>query len=221
MLRQFCIALVVFAFAAPGWAGQGDVDKVNGSIRLEANETGGDLSTVNGSIHLGDSAHAGALETVNGAIELGDNASAASAETVNGHVELGSNARIDKGIDAVNGHITLGRGADVTGKVSNVNGALRLDGAHVGGGLETTSGDVDIGAGSHIEGGLLIEKPTGWASWVAWFERKPRIVIGPHAVVAGKLDIRREVDLYVSDSATIGPVHGATPVMFSGDNPPS
>jgi hypothetical protein len=31
----------------------------------------------------------------------------------------------------------------------------------------------------------------------------------------------RAVRLYVSDTATIGPVTGATPVKFTGDQPPT
>ncbi|MGA9423024.1 MAG: hypothetical protein WBW61_11720 [Rhodanobacteraceae bacterium] len=220
MLRSLCIAFIAFGFAVPAIAGQGDIDKVNGSIRLDANETGGDLTTVNGSIRLGEGAHAGALETVNGSIELAGNAVARSANTVNGHVSLEQNARIERTVEAVNGAITLERGADVAGKVSNVNGALTLHAAHVGGGLETASGDMEIGSDSHVEGGLLVDKPTGFSSWFAWVERKPHIVIGPHAVVAGTLDIRRDVDLYVSDSATIGTVSGAKAIGFSGDSPP-
>ena len=48
---------------------------------------------------------------------------------------------------------------------------------------------------------------------------KPRIVIGPHAVVQGKMTFKREVELYVSDSATIAAIEGATPTKFSGDQP--
>jgi hypothetical protein len=44
-------------------------------------------------------------------------------------------------------------------------------------------------------------------------------VIGPHAVVQGTLEFRREVELYVSDSAQIGAVKGATAQKFSGANP--
>jgi hypothetical protein len=44
-------------------------------------------------------------------------------------------------------------------------------------------------------------------------------VIGPGAVVKGELRFEREVRLYVSDTATIGNVVGATPVKFSGDRP--
>ncbi|MGA9342322.1 MAG: hypothetical protein WBV61_08315 [Rhodanobacteraceae bacterium] len=219
MLRLIGIAFIALAFGASARAGGGDIEKVNGSIHLEANQTGGDLTTVNGSIRLGDGAHAAALQTVNGSIDLGANAVAASANTVNGHVTLATSARIDKTVETVNGAITLHHNADVAGKVTNVNGTLTLDAAHVGGGLETAGGDMEIGMGSRVEGGLMVDEPSRLSSWFAWFERKPRIVIGPHAVVTGKIDIRREVDLFVSASATIDAVSGAKPIVFSGDTP--
>jgi hypothetical protein len=62
-----------------------------------------------------------------------------------------------------------------------------------------------------------VDKPSGWH----WNNnnRRPHIVIGPHAVVQGTLEFRREVELYVSDSAQIGAVKGATAQKFSGANP--
>ena len=48
----------------------------------------------------------------------------------------------------------------------------------------------------------------------------PRVVIGPRATVAGVLRFKREVELLVSESATIGPVEGATPVRFATEAPP-
>jgi len=75
-----------------------------------------------------------------------------------------------------------------------------------------------IGANSRVEGGLFIDENN---SWFNWGTHKPRVVIGPHAVVQGTLKFKREVDLYVSDSATIGAIEGATPVKFSGDTPPA
>jgi hypothetical protein len=47
----------------------------------------------------------------------------------------------------------------------------------------------------------------------------PRVVIGPGAVVQGPLVFERKVTLYVSDTATIGDVVGATSVRFSGLSP--
>jgi hypothetical protein len=50
-------------------------------------------------------------------------------------------------------------------------------------------------------------------------DRVPKIVIGPHAVVQGNLTFQREVELYVSDSATVGKIEGATAKKFSGSAP--
>ena len=193
-----------------------DVDKVNGSIHIESDQQAGDLSTVNGSIRVDTGGSATKVSTVNGGIELGDRVAVDSVETVNGGIELGQGARVARTVEAVNGHIQLAHGADVAGKASNVNGRITLDGAHVGGGIETVSGDVEIGANSRVEGGLLVEKPHGFS----WGKNKnPRIVIGPHAVVDGTLDFRRDVDLYVSDTAKVGTITGATANRFSGDHP--
>jgi hypothetical protein len=97
-----------------------------------------------------------------------------------------------------------------------VNGRFVLEGAHIGGGIETVSGDIEIGANSHVEGGIIVDKPSGW-SWGK--QRNPKIVIGPHAIVDGTLEFRREVELYVSDSAKVGTITGAKAQTFSGDRP--
>jgi hypothetical protein len=44
-------------------------------------------------------------------------------------------------------------------------------------------------------------------------------VIGPHATVTGTLRAEQEIDLYVSNSATIGTVTGAKAIMFTGEEP--
>ena len=110
----------------------------------------------------------------------------------------------------------LARGAEIAGHASNVNGRFVLEAAHIGGGIETVSGDIEIGADSHVEGGIVVDKPHGW-SWGK--PRNPRIVIGPRAVVQGTLDFRREVELHVSNSAKVGEIKGAKAQPFSGEQP--
>ena len=215
MLRSLCIALLAGSLSVTAFADE-DISKVNGSIRVDGGRTVGELDTVNGSIHLGDNARATSIETVNGSIEIGDGATAESAETVNGRVSIGARVRISGGLESVNGALTIGDGSDVTGKVANVNGTIRLTSAHVGGGIETVNGDIDVGAGSRVEGGILVEKPSGWFNNSS---RPPRVVIGPRAVVQGTLDFRREVELFVSESATVGTIKGATPTRYSGATP--
>ncbi len=198
-------------------ARDGDIDKVNGSVHVAAGQQAGDVSTVNGAVHIDAGAVVHKASTVNGAVTLGDKAQASELGTVNGAITLGTGGRVSGAVNAVNGSIRLARGADVGGKLDNVNGAIVLNAAHVGGGISTVDGDITVGADSRVEGGIVVEKPGGWFHWGS--ERKPLIVIGPHAVVQGTLEFRREVVLKVSDSAQIGPVKGATVVKFGGAQP--
>jgi hypothetical protein len=94
---------------------------------------------------------------------------------------------------------------------------MDIDAAHVGGGLKTVNGDIEVGPDSRIEGGILVEKPN--LNWFNRNRRVPRIVIGPGAVVEGRLRFEHEVQLLVSDRAKIGAVEGAKAVTFSGDEP--
>ncbi|HJU39607.1 MAG TPA: hypothetical protein VJ724_08540 [Tahibacter sp.] len=215
-IRTLAFALAAL-FAATASAATGpDIDKVNGAIRLDNGQLAGDLQTVNGSIHLADNAKADEVSTVNGSIELGASTEAASLETVNGEITVGDRAQVRQGVEAVNGAITIERGATIGGGISNVNGRIGIESAHVGGGLSTVQGDIEIGAGSRVDGGILVERPSG----ISWGRnRNPRIVIGPEATVVGKLVFKRDVDLYVSTSAKIGAVEGATAKPFDGATP--
>ena len=216
MNRLFLLTLLLVA----GLAHAADnVDHVNGAIEIAAGQQAGNLSTVNGAIRLGDGAHAGSASTVNGSITLGARAVAESLSTVNGGVRLGTGAQVAKSVSTVNGAVILAQGAQVGGDVGNVNGAIRLTGAAIDGGLRTVSGDIDIGAGSVVKGGLIVDKESGWSLFHFWGSA-PRVVIGPGASVDGTLDFRRTVRLYVSDRAHVGVIKGATPIRFSGATPP-
>ena len=218
MLRYAAALLLTFSAAAFAGNEDLDIDKVNGSIHVPDNATAGKLSTVNGGIRIGAGAHARSAETVNGGIDVGHDATVDSLETVNGGLRVSEKVKVAKTVETVNGSITLDNGVDVGGKLSNVNGGIRLDNAHVGGGIETVSGDIDVGANSRVEGGVLVEADHSW--FRVGSGRLPRIVIGPHATVQGKLTFKREVELYVSDTATVGTIEGAKAVKFSGDKPP-
>lgn len=214
MLRNLLFSALICA-SLPALASD-DISRVNGSISVQAGETAGKLDTVNGSIRVGDGAVVTDAETVNGSVTLGSDVRIESISTVNGSIEVGARGRVTKDIDAVNGRVTLAEGVEVAGKLENVNGDIRLDKAHVVGRLRTTSGDILIGADSQVDGGILVEKPRGWFSSSS---KPPRIEIGPRAVVDGTLEFRREVELYVSDSAKIGNVVGATAKKFGGERP--
>ena len=187
----------------------GSVETVNGSIEIGASVTAGDVETVNGSILIGRDSQVGDIDSVNGRISLDPGAKAASIETVNGKLNVGEQASVQGGISAVNGSISLAKAAQVGGELENVNGTIKVDGAQVNGSLKTTSGDIEIGAGSRIDGGILVEKPN-----FSLFSRKrtPKIVIGPGAVVNGTLRFEREVELRISNTAKVGKIIGAEPI---------
>lgn len=216
-MKRLPIAVALLALTcASGAFAQDDVDKVNGAIDVKNGERAGNLSTVNGGVRIAASGSAGKVTTVNGGVRLAEQARAASVQTVNGGVNLDEGAQVKGGVETVNGGIRLGKSADVGGRAQTVNGRIALEAAHIGGGIETVGGDIEIGADARVEGGILIKKPSGW-SWGT--QRNPRVVIGPRATVQGTLEFEREVELFVSDSATIGTVKGATVQKFSGNQP--
>jgi DUF4097 and DUF4098 domain-containing protein YvlB len=204
--------------------GASGTSAVNGSLHVPAGEHTGAVGTVNGEVSIDENATVTTVHTVNGSVNLGAHATAESLKAVNGRVTVGDGAHVTGGITTVNGTIRLEGGADVGGTVKNVNGEMILKGARVGGGLVTVGGDIDIAGDSHVEGGIHVENANG--GWLGSLfnvheVRRPRIVIGPGAVVQGDLRFDREVLLYVSDKASIGAVTGATPVRFSGEAPPA
>ncbi|MBB6066457.1 hypothetical protein HNR76_003038 [Pseudoxanthomonas broegbernensis] len=213
MVFTLCVTLS----AAAAWAGE-DISKVNGSIQAEAGRPYGSLETVNGAIRIADAARAGAASTVNGSIDLGRSAQAERLETVNGAIRIARDAQVAKGVETVNGGVFVDRGGTVGGDVETVNGAIGLVGTRVGGGVRTVNGDVTIGVGSHVRGGILIERSSSW--FQAMPRRRTRVVIGPDAVVEGPLVFRREVDLHVHRSARIGPVSGAEAMLYDSDTAP-
>lgn len=214
-MRRILLAL---ALLLPLAAVASDNDKVNGDVHIAAGQHVGDASSVNGDVDVADHAVVEKASTVNGAVKLGQQAQAGELGTVNGDIDMASGAHVQGKVEAVNGSIHLAQGAEVDGHLSNVNGTITLDDAHAASGIETVAGDINIGANSRVEGGILVDKPNnGWFHWGS--TRKPVIVIGPHAVVQGTLEFRREVVLKVSDSAQIGPVKGATVEKFSGATP--
>ena len=140
-------------------------------------------------------------------------------ETLTRDIWLAERAEAES-LESFSGAITLRRDSHVAGNVETDSGNVTLEGAHVGGRIQTTSGDIYIGPDSRVDGGIVVGKrnvfgltfgdlrlgvPMGSST-------PPRVVIGARATVAGVLRFKREVNLIVSDSATIGPVEGATPV---------
>jgi hypothetical protein len=143
-------------------------------------------------------------------------------ETITSDICLAPNSRAES-LESLSGAITLQRDAEVMGNVETGSGTVRIEGAHVGGRVTTTYGDIYIGPDSRIDGGILVERrgliglSLGDLRLVIPVGRStpPRVVIGARATVAGVLRFKREVELLVNESATIGPIEGATPVMLT------
>ncbi len=135
---------------------------------------------------------------------------------VNGSIRTESGTAY-RDLDTVNGSIHLAKGVQARG-VETVNGGIGLVGTEVGRNVETVNGDITVGIGSHVKGGIRVTKPSFSLSLTP--PRKPRIIIGPNATVDGTLNFEREVTLYVHDSASIGPVSGATVRRFDTEAAP-
>ena len=218
MTRTRTALLLTLALATTPALAQQDVSTVNGSVSADAGQAYGDLETVNGSVSIAAGATVEVASTVNGSITVGDKAQAASLETVNGAIRIGKDVQVRKDVETVNGSIFTDRGTTIGGNVDTVNGAIGLVGTQLAGGIETVNGDITVGIGSHVKGGIKVEKPRGWSMKP---RRDPRIIIGPNAVVEGPLVFERPVTLYVHTSARIGAVTGATAKPFSTDTAPT
>jgi DUF4097 and DUF4098 domain-containing protein YvlB len=192
-----------------------DISKVNGSISTDSGQVYGDLDTVNGSIRIDDDVQADDVETVNGSITTAGNARLKSAETVNGSINLGEGALVNGTVGTVNGSLTIGKRSTIDEDLSTVNGRILVLESQIKGGISTVSGDVTVGANSHVFGGILVEKPSGNWGWSWGKQKPPRIIIGPNARVDGELRFEREVELFIHTSAKTGKITGAKVVTYT------
>ncbi|MCT8287691.1 hypothetical protein NYQ43_18850 [Xanthomonas translucens pv. translucens] len=213
------VLLALGLLAGPALAAEG-ISKVNGSITAEAGKQYGDLETVNGGINVESGARVGNVETVNGGLKIADNAQSGGLSTVNGGIRVGQQVQIADSIETVKGGIFVDRGSRISGSgsVESVNGSIGLVATQLQGGIETVNGDITVGHDSHLGGGIEMKKPSFSMSFKP--ARKPRVIIGPRAVIDGPLHFEREVTLYVHRSAKTGPISGATAQPFEGDTAP-
>lgn len=186
-----------------------DIDKVNGGIHTEAGQSYGDLSTVNGGIEIASGGTVDEAETVNGGIEIGDDVKLGSASAVNGGIDAGQRLTVKDGLETVNGGIRVSFLSRIGADISTVNGGITVQQTDVAGRITTVTGDITVGAKSHVHRGILVEKPKG-IGWSSGRRNIPRIVIGPNAIVDGELRFEHEVELFVHATAKVGTVTGAT-----------
>ena len=201
---------------AEGAAHRGDGVTMNGDVRVGRNADASDSSfrTINGRIRIEDGARVSDCATVNGGLELGAGAETGDLKAVNGDLRLGRDAKVKGHVKLVNGTVHLQAGSRVSGDVKTVNGLIEMVAAEVGGNLSNVNGGMLVTDGSLVQGNLRVRD-----AQVDPHSKPPRIVIGRDSEVKGKLIFERPVELYVHESATIGPVEGAEAIAFSGEEP--
>lgn len=196
---------------------------VNGSVTVGENAvvTGG-VNTVNGTVRVDRGATIESASTVNGGVKIADDVEADDLSTVNGSIKVGKSVTVMGEIEAVNGRITVESGTTIAKNVGNINGQIDLSGATIGGDVSTVNGDINVVEGTLVKGDIIVEKPSGWG-WGKDKNRKPRIVVGPGSTVEGVIELEREVELFISETASVGGVSGVMSmddaVRFSGDRP--
>jgi len=184
-----------------------DISKVNGGIRVSADERVGDISSVNGGIDLGTGASAETLDTVNGGIDLDDRVEIERAETVNGGIRVSRDVTVHGSLSTVNGGIQTNPGTVIERRVSTVNGKIQLRETRVGENVQTSNGDILISDGTVVEGDIVVKGRRSWVGRFFNFDRKPsKIVIDADSSVLGDIHLYREVNLEIADDALVGEV---------------
>ena len=113
-----------------------DISKVNGSIETSAGQRYGDLETVNGAVRVAENVQARDASTVNGSIHVESGARVDSLETVNGAIRLARDVQVAGDIETVNGSVFVDSGGTVGGNIETVNGDITVGiGSHVRGGI--------------------------------------------------------------------------------------
>jgi cytoskeletal protein CcmA (bactofilin family) len=202
---------------AAGATGDAGGATLNGNVVVDRNAAvpDSDFSTVNGNIRVDEGAHVKSVTTVNGNIVLAEEAQTGQVRTVNGRFELGPKARVSGNVKLVNGGVSLSPGSQVGGNVETVNGEISAEGATIDGNVSNYNGGMTLTEESIVRGTLTVHEPEDEHIG----ETPPRIVIGPHSKVIGRMKFERPVELYVHDTAETGPIEGAEAIRYSGALP--
>lgn len=184
-----------------------DISKVNGGIRVTADERVGDVSSVNGGIDLSRGASAERLETVNGGIDLDERVEIMRAETVNGGIRVGRDVTVRGSLSTVNGGIRTNSGTVVEQTISTVNGKITLRDSRVGEDVKTSNGDILLTDGSVVAGDIVVKGRRSWLDRIFSFHNKPpKITIDEDSSVLGDIHLYREVRLDIADGALVGDI---------------
>ncbi len=184
-----------------------DITRVNGDIRVSAEEQVGNVSSVNGGIDLARGSSAENLDTVNGSIDLDEQVVIARAETVNGGIRVGRDVTVNGSLTTVNGDVSTKPGTVIENRVRTVNGKIGLRGSRVGENVQTSNGDILLTDGSVVEGDIVVKANRSWLSrWFSFKHQPSRILIDAESSVIGAIHLHREVRLEIEDGAEVGEI---------------
>ena len=184
-----------------------DISRVNGGIRVDAEEQVGDVSSVNGGITMRRGSSAFELGTVNGGIDIDDDVVIRHAESVNGGIRVGEDVTVNGSLETVNGGIRTGSGTVIQNRIKTVNGKIQLRNTQVGANVQTSNGDIEIREGSTVEGDVVIRASNSWWSRLFRSNRRPiDLTIDASSAVRGDIHLYRAVDLHIEDGAEVGDV---------------
>lgn len=182
-----------------------DVSKVNGGVRIEAENQVGNVSSVNGGVDLQRGASAYAIETVNGGIDLDDDVTITKAETVNGGIRVGHDVTVNGSLVTVNGGIRTESGTVIESQVHTVNGKIQLHNTRVGTDVQTSNGDIELRDGSVVGGDLIVRGRRPWLDrFFSFYNNPPEIYIDSSSSVLGDIHLYRKVNLQIADDAVVG-----------------
>lgn len=206
-------------YGAKQLAGE-DIEEHNNTVFVPAGMNVKDIRTVNGRVVLERGASARSVSTVNGRVQVeGEGSFAGNVDSVNGRINVSQGGEVGGSATSVNGRIVLD--SVVVGRnVETSNGSINLVDATVGENIETRNGDVRL-QNSVVEHNLIIHSRyrVSFLRFIDIKRDEPEIIVGPGSEIKGSLIARTDVRLYVHESASIGNIVGAIPVIYSGRRP--
>ncbi|PCI76738.1 MAG: hypothetical protein COB20_09900 [SAR86 cluster bacterium] len=199
---------------------------------------GQDIEEHNNTVYVPAGMNVQDINTVNGRVVLERGASARSVSTVNGRVQIEGRGSFAGSVDTVNGRISATQGGEIGGSATTVNGRINMDSVAVGRNVETLNGSinlVDVTVGENVEtrnGNVRLENSVVEQDLIIHSRYRvsllglidikrdePKIIVGPGSEIKGSLIARTDVRLYVHESAKIGNIVGASPLIYSGGHP--
>ena len=198
----FSAALSIFSLPVSSYAAE-DLDKVFGSLTVDAGQSVGNVSLVNGAITLEQNSRAKAVDTVNGSIDLYSGVQLNSATTVNGSIEVAESVTVSGDVTTVNGSVSVDRQSQIGGNIETVNGDISVTDTTVSRDLITVNGDITLSGDTQVHGDIVFKKRGKKWSFFGFNsdDGKPTLTIGRNVQVQGEIVLQQDVILKLENPA--------------------